>query len=264
MKPKYLIFLFLMLFSFALVSANQEVLIYKNAACGHCNVYLDELNSFLKQYDISIIEKDMINDFSNRAELDKINKDLGITPDMQGHMTVIINNLILEGHVPISLIKEYFNEYPELDFPKLIIYQDSMDENIKTYQVKVNNEVKECDVKTSITDCAASKAKSKNAFKKFIESSLFLLILTTGFLAGIHPCTIAVLLFFVAFLFTLHRTRVGIFKVGLTYIIGVFIAYFFIGLGLLKAITLSQQPHFFARIAAFAVIILGLMNVKEF
>src|SRR3989344_7551631 len=137
MKPKYIIFLFLMLFSFTLVSANQEVLIYKNAACGHCNVYLDELNSFLKQYDISIIEKDMINDFSNRAELDKINKDLGITPDMQGHMTVIINNLILEGHVPISLIEEYFNEYPELDFPKLIIYQDSMDENIKTYQVKV-------------------------------------------------------------------------------------------------------------------------------
>ena len=264
MKPKLFLFLLLIIFSSTLVLANQEVVIYKNAACGHCNIYLNELSSFLKQYNLSITEKDMINDFNARLEMDKLNKDLGITMDVQGHMTAIINNLILEGHIPIYLLKDYFDKYPDLNFPKLIVYQDSMDENIKTYQVKVDDAVKECDIKTSISDCITSKVKKKNALQKFIESSFLLLIITTGFLAGIHPCTIAVLLFFVAFLFTLHRTRAGIFKIGLTYIIGVFLAYFFIGLGLLKAIILFEQPHAFARIAAFAVIILGLVNIKEF
>ncbi len=159
MKTKLFLFLLLIMFSSSLVLANQEVIIYKNAACGHCNIYLNELSSFLKQYNLSITEKDMINDFNARVEMDKLNKDLDIPIEVQGHMTAIINNLVLEGHVPIPLLKNYFDQYPDLNFPKLIVYQDSMDENVKTYKVKVDNAVKECDIKTSISDCITSKVK---------------------------------------------------------------------------------------------------------
>jgi hypothetical protein len=84
------------------------------------------------------------------------------------------------------------------------------------------------------------------------------LVITGGFIDGIHPCGFAVLLFFIAFLFTLKRTRRAIMGMGALYILGVFLAYFLIGLGILKAFALFPEPHFMAKVGAVLVILLGL------
>ncbi len=97
-----------------------------------------------------------------------------------------------------------------------------------------------------------------------MDLSLVPLVAVSGFLDGIHPCGFAVLLFFIAFLFTLKRTRHQIFRMGAMYIFGVFLAYFLIGLGILKALALFPEPHFMARAGAVLVIILGLVNVKDY
>ncbi|MEK6952116.1 MAG: cytochrome c biogenesis protein CcdA, partial [Nanoarchaeota archaeon] len=56
----------------------------------------------------------------------------------------------------------------------------------------------------------------------------------------------------------------GIFKVGLSYIIGIFIAYFGIGIGIFKAVSFSNSPHFAAKIGALLVLLLGLFNIIAF
>jgi len=49
------------------------------------------------------------------------------------------------------------------------------------------------------------------------------LVAITGFLDGIHPCAIAILIFFIAFLLTLRRSFKNILGLGLVYILVIFL-----------------------------------------
>ncbi len=90
------------------------------------------------------------------------------------------------------------------------------------------------------------------------------LIVVSGFLDGLHPCGFAVLLFFIAFLLTLKRTRGQILRMGAAYIFGVFLAYFLIGLGLLKVFAFFPEPHFIAKVGAYLLVLLGFVNMKDY
>ncbi|MBI5884739.1 hypothetical protein HZB89_01430 [archaeon] len=264
MKPPIVARLFFALLSFFLIFAasasaavNETAVIYKNEACGHCTPYLQELKPFLEANGFaSITEKNFINDDSARKELLAFNAARKIPLDLQGHMTIVLNNLVLEGHVPLKAVKEVFDKYPLHDFPELILYQDSMDDQsqITSYKLMQNNEIKECSLTSGIENCTVLPKSSLS------ETPLLLLVIITGFLAGIHPCTISVLLFFIAFLFTMRKSRLNIFGVGFAYILGVFLAYFLIGLGLLQAVAFTE-PHFATKIAAILINILGLYNL---
>ena len=260
-KNIFLLFFVLLISAISVSAHGNEVVIYKNEACGHCIGYLTEFKDFMTKNGFEVIEKNVINDFNARKQLEQFNQNYGIPFDMQSHMTMVINNdLVLEGHVPLKIVEQLFEKYPDKKFPKLLIYQDLMSEDIESYKIlEENKEVKECSIDTKITDCSSTKPKQK----KWWETSVLMIVLTTGILAGIHPCTISVLLFFIAFLFTIRKTRIGIFKVGLAYILGVFVAYLFIGLGVFKAIIFAE-PHFAAKAAAYLVIILGIINLKEY
>lgn len=59
----------------------------------------------------------------------------------------------------------------------------------------------------------------------------------------------AVILLLLAFLFTLRQPRGRILQLGLVYIGMIFLVYFSIGLGILRAVRLSSDPHFVARAA---------------
>lgn len=260
------ILLLLVSIAFLLLPANalpaHSAKMYLNEACGHCGVYANELKEFLSSKGIDAEIEYVINNPEIRAELDALNKRLAIPPSMQGHMTVSIDDkLVLEGHIPIALLEGLFGKYPELVFPPLIVLQDSMDASaITSYRVLgADGKIRECSVDVEIANCANS-----GKIIDSLQASLPYVVLTTGLLAGLHPCTIAVLLFFIAFLFTIRRTRIGIFKVGGAYILGIFLAYLLIGLGLLQAFVVSAEPHFFAKIAGIFVIGLGLLNIVDF
>lgn len=88
------------------------------------------------------------------------------------------------------------------------------------------------------------------------------LVIVTGFLDGIHPCGFTVLLFFIAFLLALSRSRREIMLLGGLYILGVFIAYFAIGLGIMKAVSFFE-PHFMAKAGAVLLIAVGAISLKD-
>lgn len=95
------------------------------------------------------------------------------------------------------------------------------------------------------------------------DLSIIPLVAVTGFLDGIHPCAIAILIFFVAFLLTLQRSLKNIFFLGLVYIAVIFLTYLGVGVGLMSGIVLFGQHHFFAKLGAWLLIILGLFTLKD-
>jgi len=90
------------------------------------------------------------------------------------------------------------------------------------------------------------------------------LVAITGFLDGIHPCAIAILIFFIAFLLTLRRSFKNILGLGLVYILVIFLTYLVIGVGLFSGIMLFGQHHFFAKLGSWLLILLGLINLKDY
>lgn len=93
---------------------------------------------------------------------------------------------------------------------------------------------------------------------------MFPLIISTGFLDGLNPCAFAVLLFFISFLFTIRKIKASIWKMGLVYISAIYLVYLGIGVGLLKTILLTGHHHLMAKVGAWLVIILGIINLKDY
>jgi len=77
---------------------------------------------------------------------------------------------------------------------------------------------------------------------------------------GINPCAMAILLFFITFLFTIRKARAAIARMGLVYIACVYIVYFLVGLGLLRATSLVQG-HWLGQAGAGLLILFGLTNL---
>ncbi len=92
---------------------------------------------------------------------------------------------------------------------------------------------------------------------------MFPLVATTGFIDGIHPCAIAILIFFIAFLLTLQRAFKNILALGAVYIFIIFLTYLLVGVGLLSGIMFFGQHHFFAKVGSVLLIILGVMNLRD-
>ena len=82
---------------------------------------------------------------------------------------------------------------------------------------------------------------------------------------SINPCAFSVLLVTIAFLLSIGKIRSGVLAIGGAYILGIFMVYLLIGLGLLQTLHIFDTPHFMAKVGASALIVLGAINViKEF
>ncbi len=89
------------------------------------------------------------------------------------------------------------------------------------------------------------------------------LVLVASLLDSVHPCSFSILLLTIAFLFGMQLSRKRILKIGGTYIAGIFIAYLFIGLGILHTLNLFDTPHFMGKLGALLLVAFGAINVAN-
>ena len=87
------------------------------------------------------------------------------------------------------------------------------------------------------------------------------LILISALLDSVHPCSFSILLITIAFLFGMQLSRKKILQLGGTYIVGIFAAYFLIGLGILKVLHIFNTPHFMGKLGATLLITFGALNL---
>jgi cytochrome c biogenesis protein CcdA len=82
---------------------------------------------------------------------------------------------------------------------------------------------------------------------------------------SINPCAFSILLLTIAFLMSVGKVRSSVLAIGSAYILGIFVIYLVIGLGLLQTLHIFDTPHFMAKVGASLLVVLGLINVtKEF
>lgn len=140
MKPHFLFFVFLAsVFLLPLVSAaTPRVLVYKNDACSHCGPYLKDFFALMEKNGVApdqIMVKDYLNNAETRREVAELQARFGVPLDMQGHMLAVLDGVyVLEGHVPLSVVQKYLDS-PSRPNQPVVVYQDSMQPDVKTYAV---------------------------------------------------------------------------------------------------------------------------------
>lgn len=80
---------------------------------------------------------------------------------------------------------------------------------------------------------------------------------------SINPCAFSILIVTMAFLFSLGKLRSSVLEIGVAYILGIFVVYMLIGLGLLQVMHLFGTPHFMAKLGAVLLVGLGLVSLAN-
>ncbi|HKB54654.1 MAG TPA: cytochrome c biogenesis protein CcdA [Ramlibacter sp.] len=89
------------------------------------------------------------------------------------------------------------------------------------------------------------------------------LISVAALIDSINPCAFSILLLTIAFLLSIGKLRSSVLAIGSAYILGIYVVYLVIGLGLLQTLHLFNTPHFMAKLGATLLIVLGLVNLLK-
>ena len=248
----------------------EPVTVYYNRACADCLEYVQETVLPLLRgagYN-DLVYKDYINEPSNRSELLQRSDALGVPPDLQSHLTTFVGDrLVLEGHIPEHVVAELLTG-PADAFERMLVYQDKMSGATEYVAWAFRGEPQTYPIDAPIAEYLAYLTEHGQhlapASPIRADRPLLPLVLTTGFLDGLNPCAFAVLLFFIAFLFTIRRSTGTVWLMGLVYIAAIYLAYLLIGLGLMRAVLFVNNHHLMAKIGSWLVIGLGLINLKDY
>lgn len=249
----------------------KTIHVFFSAGCADCWPYTDDvLLPTLKSSGIAYPSE--VHDYTIPEErqrmsamIDAIEMPRSIADSLYAFIPTKNGTLVVLGHVPANLIQAALNS-PNLP-KKLVLWQPKMHGDPTEYRLWAwQGEVQTYPIQTPMEEALKAITGSGGALPVGLANLPELLpaVLVTGLLDSVNPCAFAVILLLIAFLFTLRQSRVRILQLGFVYIAMIFIVYFGIGLGLLRAVRLSSDPHFVARAGSWLLIGLGVINLIEF
>jgi cytochrome c biogenesis protein CcdA len=106
-----------------------------------------------------------------------------------------------------------------------------------------------------------------NAVAGLFQNISLVAVIGAGLIDGINPCAFATIVFFVAYLAFVGRKGRDLVFTGIAFVLGVFIAYLLLGLGLLKVlevIDITSWGRYFYILVAAACLILAAVNFLDF
>lgn len=175
--------------------------------------------------------------------------------------------LVVLGHVPRPLLDELLarDQLPH----KLVIQQPKMHGRPVEYRLwSFAGEVFTFPIDTPLDEALSRLPPTPSQIlmtpSDANPATLLPAVVVTGLLDSINPCAFAVILLLLAFLFTIRKSRRQILGLGAIYVAMIFIVYFAIGLGILSAVRVSEDPHFVARVGSYLLIGLGALNLIEY
>jgi cytochrome c biogenesis protein CcdA len=96
------------------------------------------------------------------------------------------------------------------------------------------------------------------------DSSILLLGVILGFADGFNPCTFAILIFLMSYLFTLSASKKKILKLGLIFTFVIFVIYVLIMLGLINLLSFTSFKGTGKIIISIILIVMAGINIKDF
>ncbi len=255
----------------ALAAKRTTTHIFFSAGCADCWPYVEEvLLPTLQTHDLA--QNFEIHDYTRpdeRAYLLEVADEVSLPRSIADSLYVFVpterGELVILGHVPPAIITAAINapERPQ----KLVVWQPEMHGEPTEYRLWAwRGEVQSFPIDAPF-DAALQQALTAGGAMPIGLANLEQLlpaVVITGLVDSVNPCAFAVILLLLAFLFTLRRSRNQILKLGFIYIGMIFIVYFAIGLGLLRVVRFSDDPHFVARAGAWLLIGLGALNLIEY
>jgi cytochrome c biogenesis protein CcdA len=236
------------------VQANpvSRVIIY-GQGCYSCFIhYSGSLERTLHQIGILNIEVINVDERPEAAEdLAFLFSSLAVPESLRGDVVV--------EYVPESIIVDFI-ERLESRYSRIVVMWDERVGNYKV--VDASGDIIECWIENSVEECLEGSGSTPNP--------LIALILVSGLMDGINPCAFAVLLFFLSLLFVtgtnqpFDHLRRKLLLIGSTYIVAVYTAYLFIGLVFIRLFESLPFPHLIATIGSIIMIIMGVINIKEY
>ncbi|MEX1248472.1 MAG: cytochrome c biogenesis protein CcdA [Anaerolineales bacterium] len=196
---------------------------------------------------------------------DEIGLPRSIADSLYAFVPTQNGTLVVLGHVPPDLLSDLLDleEIPN----RLVIWQPEMHNEPTEYRLWAwAGEVQTFPIGTPIGDGLAQAVQGAGPLPIGQANLRELLpaVILTGLVDSVNPCAFAVILLLIAFLFTLRQSRSKIWQLGLVYIGIIFLVYFAIGLGILRAIQFSTEPHFVAQVGTWILILLGFINLIEY
>jgi len=120
------------------------------------------------------------------------------------------------------------------------------------------------DIEKEINVCLKNNCKLKTISKNgHIESLTIPAVLFAALVDAINPCAFAVLIILLTTILAAGIRR-RVLYAGLAFIISIYISYFFMGVGIYSAISVSGLSNKFYLIVAILAIIVGLFNLKDY
>ncbi len=255
--------------------ASEAVHIFFSGGCVDCWPYVEEvLIPALK--DAGLTTDPQIHDFTRPGgrqllaeHIERVGLPRSIADSLYAFVPWRGSQLILLGHIPrnlLDLVLTYDN-LPE----RLVVQQPKMHGEPEEFRVwafagEVQSYPINACIQQAIFDLPRPSPGETIMWKMQQEANLATLlpaVVTTALLDSVNPCAFAVILLLLAFLFTLRKSRAQVLKLGAVFIGMIFLVYLAIGLGILQAVRISDDPHFVARIGAWILIALGVLNVIE-
>ncbi|MEX2143736.1 MAG: cytochrome c biogenesis protein CcdA [Anaerolineales bacterium] len=249
----------------------ESTQIFFSAGCADCWPYVqDVLIPNLQAYGLAA--EFAIHDYTipeHRTHLldlaDEVGLPRSIADSLYAFVPTKTGTLLVLGHVPSELLSDLL----ELErIPnQLVIWQPEMHGEATEYRLWAwAGEVLTFPIHTPIENSLAQAIEGAGPLPigQANLAKLLPTVIVTGLVDSVNPCAFAVILLLIAFLFTMRQSHKRIWQLGLVYIGMIFLVYFAIGLGLLRAIQFSTEPHFVARIGTWILILLGVVNLIEY
>jgi cytochrome c biogenesis protein CcdA len=238
--------------------SEMSVKVYAHLSCSSCKRYVDALIPVLNEADITNITiRNFSADRTAVTELAALHEEMDVPTSMRGRVVVVVNErFFFEESIPPENITGFLKNEAQY-YEHFVLY---MPPRMDTYQIMNDlGEVIECNITQPLKNCDSER------FKVVLPSDTMLpLVIGAGLLNGFNPCALTVLLFITAILFTLGSNRKRVLLAGVIYLTAIFLIYFFVGLGVLHTITILPSSDLITNIGAMVLILLGLVNVKDY
>lgn len=245
--------------------------IFFSAGCVDCWPYVEEVLLPTLQAEGLAVDPE-IHDYTRPEEralllrvADSIDLPRSIADSLYAFIPTANGTLVILGHVPPALVAAAVVS-PELP-PRLVLWQPEMHADPVEYRLWAwAGEVQTYPIDTPFEQAISQALNAAGPLPVGLANLEQLLpaVVITGLVDSVNPCAFAVILLLLAFLFTLRKSRGRILQLGLVYIGMIFSVYFAIGLGLLQAVRISNDPHLVAKLGAGILIGLGVLNLVEF
>lgn len=245
--------------------------IFFSAGCTDCWPYVqDTLIPTLQNYGLA--SDSVIHDYTipeHRSHLLALADEIGLPRSIADSLYAFIptktGTLVVLGHVPPELLSSLLDlgQIPN----RLVIWQPEMHAEPTEYRLwawagEVQTFPIDAPIQASLDQ--AIQGAGPLPIGQANLAKLLPAVIVTGLVDSVNPCAFAVILLLIAFLFTMRQSRAKVWQLGLVYIGMIFLVYFAIGLGILRAIQFSTEPHFVAQIGTWILILLGVINLIEY